>query len=363
MGNPAYTELPDDFKVDEKFAKIIDPAGPAPVKMMAAKGIVPGAGPADTLHVLYALTFDPAEPVATGAAKALAETPPNILTGAINEKTHPAVIDFLARHHIEDEVLMEFFVLKKQVHSDTLYHVAETCPSLKIIEIIAKNQERLLTAPRILTALKANPVSPKSLIDVTTAFLQMAGVLPMGAEARSAGLPDRIDDDMVDALLEDEDFDDSLTLDTESDHVTEAQEEEAQKKLTDMTVSERIKLAWKANKAVRSILIRDTNKMVIAAVLNSGRITEGEAISFTKNRTIDSEVLKHIYDDRDLRKRYEVKVNLANNPKTPQGIAIRILRELRVSDLKQLAKNRNIPGTVAQQAKRLADQKSGGGRR
>lgn len=360
MADSPFTELPEDFQVPEKFAQVVDPNGPPPMKMMASRGIVAGASPSEMLHVLYALTFDPNEQISEGCTKALAETPANILKGAINDQTHAAVLDFLVRRHIQDEELLELFVLRKQVHDETLYHVAETAPHLKVVEIVAKNQERLLSAPKILEGLKANPITPKSLVDVTTAFLQMAGVLPVGAEARTEGLPDRIDQDLIDALLDDEEFDEDLLGDDDDDApVTEEETEEVKKSLAEMSIPEKVKLAYKGNKGARAVLLRDPNKVVVKAVLTSGRLTEGEAISLTKNRSIDSEVLKHIAADRDLRKRYEVKVNLASNPKTPQGIAIKLLRELRIPDLKSISKNRNVPGTVSAQAKRLADMKSG----
>ena len=96
MAERPYLELPEDLTIDAKFAQVVDPNGPPPAKAMAVKGVVLGATPAELLHVLYALTFDPNEQFATDAAAQLGNTPLKILTGAIGDETHAGVIDFAA---------------------------------------------------------------------------------------------------------------------------------------------------------------------------------------------------------------------------------------------------------------------------
>src|SRR5205823_10204222 len=132
-------------------------------------------------------------------------------------KTHPGILDLLTRGKLQNEEILEFLVLKKQVSDDTLMFLAEGSTFLNIVEIIGKNQERLLQNPKILDSLKKNPVTPKSLVDVTIAFLQMAGVLPTGAAARSAGLPERVDDKMIQQVVADEAFADDLTTEKQGD--------------------------------------------------------------------------------------------------------------------------------------------------
>jgi hypothetical protein len=344
------------IEIDPKFAKAIDPASPPPVRMMAARGIVPGAKPADILAIQYSLSFDPIEAVAAAASKALVETPPNLLKGAIDAKTHPGILDVLARARTTDEDLMEFLVLRKQVSDSTLEFVAEHCGILNIVEIVGKNQERLLQNPKILDALKKNPVSPKSLIDVTIAFLQMAGVLPSGAEARAAGLPDRIDAKILDQILGDEVFDEALTSDDAN-----AQAEDSKtllQKIGDLTVSQKVKLAYKANKETRAILLRETNRIVVGAVMNSGRLTDGEVIAMSMNPVTASEILRGIDKNRDWVKNYQVQKALACNPKTPQSIAMRWVKALRYSDLQALSRSPNVPAGVKALARQLYEEKN-----
>lgn len=353
-------DLQPPLEIDPKFAKVVDPASPPPMRIMAAKGIVPGATPKDVLAIQFALTFDPVEPVAAAAKKSLSEIPPTMLKGAIDAKTHPGLLDLIARERSGDEDLLEFLLLRKQVSDETLMHVAETSGSLKIVEIIGKNQERLLQNPKILDSVKKNPVTPKSLIDVTVAFLQMAGVLPTGIEARVAGLPEKVDAKLVDEILGDEDFGEDLTLDRGDGNDGELEEEKAKtllQKLATMTVAHKVKLAYRANKEVRAVLVRDSNKVIVGAVLNSGRLTDGEVVALSKSRQVSSDVLRHIAKNRDWMKNYEVKVGLVSNPKTPQAIAMQELKMLRTGDLGSLSRNSNVPAIIKSMAKQMFDQK------
>ncbi|HVO29468.1 MAG TPA: hypothetical protein VMV18_01975 [bacterium] len=349
---------PPQIEIDPRFAKAIDPASPPPVRMMAARGIVPGAKPADILAIQYSLSFDPDANVSGAAAKALADTPPNIIRGAVTDKTHGGIIDVFARRHSGDEDLLEFLVLRRLITDDTLAYLAETTPSLKIVEIIGKNQERLLQNVKIFDALKKNPVTPKSLVDVTIAFLQMAGVLPMGAEARAAGLPDRIDSKLVEQVIGDEEFDESLTSEASSD--VEASEEEKKtltQKIAAMNRAQRIKLAFKANKEARGLLLRDSSRQVVDAVLNSGRMTDPEVIALAMNPVTQTEVLRSIDKNRDWTKTYVVQKALATNPKTPQAIAMKWIKQLRFGDMQAAARSTNVPPAIRAIARQIIEEK------
>ena len=342
-------------EVDAKFAKVIDPASPAPMRLMAAKGIVPGARPADLLTIQYKLTFDPDESIAAAARKAIADAPSGILKSAIDAKAPAGLLDLLCHERANDEELMEFLVLRKQVADETLMYVAETSTILNTIEIIGKNQERLLNKPEIVESLRKNPVTPKSLIDVTVAFLQMAGVLPTGIEARVAGLPEKVDSELIDSILGDEEFGDDLVLDREGGE--DDDEKTIIQKIGAMSVAMKVKLAYRANKEVRQILIRETNKIVVNAVLNSGRLSDTEVVSLSKSRSVSSDVLRHISKNRDWMKNYEVQTGLVSNPKTPQAIAIGLIKNMRIGDLGALARNTNVPSVIRTTAKQLLDQK------
>lgn len=125
----------------------------------------------------------------------------------------------------------------------------------------------------------------------------------------------------------------------------------------DMAVGQKIKLAYKGNKEVRAILIRDTNKVVAGAVVKSGRLSDREVASFAANKNLDGEVIREIAMNREFTRRYPVKVALANSPKTPVSLAVSLVGSMQKKDLMALARNRNIPSVVTEAAVRLVRKK------
>ena len=120
-----------------------------------------------------------------------------------------------------------------------------------------------------------------------------------------------------------------------------------------MSVGDKIKLAYKGNKTVREILIRDTNKIVSCAVVKSGRITDNEVMTIATNRAIHEDVIRELARVKEYLRKYPVKVALAGNPKTPIPVTIRLLNSLHVKDLGKLAKNRNVSSAVFTAANKL----------
>lgn len=118
-----------------------------------------------------------------------------------------------------------------------------------------------------------------------------------------------------------------------------------------MSVSEKIKLATLGNKEARSLLLRDTNKLVCMAAVTSPRITDGEVMTLANSRTVNAEVLRHIYGDREYLKVYAIKMALVKNPKVPLPTALKFLLTLQEKDIKELSRDRNVPQTIQAQAK------------
>jgi len=124
-------------------------------------------------------------------------------------------------------------------------------------------------------------------------------------------------------------------------------------KLTGMRVVERVQLALKGNREERIALIRDPNKMVQRAVLQSPRITDQEIEGFAAMASLTEEVLRLIAVNRNFIKNYIVVKNLSNNPKTPVDISLHLLPRLTPQDLKNLCSNKNIPETLRSSANKL----------
>jgi hypothetical protein len=136
-----------------------------------------------------------------------------------------------------------------------------------------------------------------------------------------------------------------------------------EQKLKDMPVGHRIKMAYRGNKQVRSILIRDTNKSVAVAVVRSGRLSDGEIAQYAGNRNLVDDVIREISSNAEFLRKYPVKLALLQNPKTPIKKALSLIPSLHKKDLQQLCRNKNVPTPVRRRAAKFFSEKYGGGSR
>lgn len=123
--------------------------------------------------------------------------------------------------------------------------------------------------------------------------------------------------------------------------------------LSALPVIDRIKLAMKGTREQRAQLVRDTNRMVAAAVLSSPKLTESEVEQFTKLGNVSDEVLRTIGTNRSWAKNYGVVIGLCRHPKTPPAISMQMIHRLTERDLKMLATDRNVPEALRVVARKL----------
>jgi hypothetical protein len=123
-------------------------------------------------------------------------------------------------------------------------------------------------------------------------------------------------------------------------------------RLAEMTFTERLQAAIKGSREVRAILIRDTNKMIAAAVLSGPQVTPPEAESFARMANVSEDVLRVIGNTRAWVKNYGVVVALTRNPKTPIAMSLNLMARLRDRDLTTLSVDRNVPDPLRAAARR-----------
>jgi len=126
-----------------------------------------------------------------------------------------------------------------------------------------------------------------------------------------------------------------------------------------MNTKDRMKLAMKGDREARSILIRDSNKVVCSAVVKNPRVTEQEVENIASMRTVADEVLRLIALNRSWARSYPIIHNLARNPRTPIPTVMNILPRIRTKDLLNLTQNRNVSEAVRRQAYRLQQARGG----
>ena len=132
----------------------------------------------------------------------------------------------------------------------------------------------------------------------------------------------------------------------------EDDERSAMQRLQEMTVPQKMSRAMKGTREERSILVRDPNKLISAAVLSSPKLTDSEVEAFAKMSSVSEDILRIISRNRNWVKNYVVVSALAKNPKTPLPISMNLLNRLNEKDLKILSTNRNIPEVLRTTARK-----------
>ncbi len=145
----------------------------------------------------------------------------------------------------------------------------------------------------------------------------------------------------------------------ETEEAAEQRTQTLLQKVQGLTVAEKRMLAMRGGREARSILIKDTNKQIVMAVLDNPKIKEPEVELFARSRSIPDEALRAITRTKEWMKNYGVLLAVVTNPKTPAGVAVPLLYSLKIRDLASLEKNRNIAEVIRTTAKKLIQARKG----
>lgn len=264
---------------------------PLDERLKAAKGEV-ALPPSEFALVLLFLMHDEERAVRTAAVASLRTMPEAMLTDvALSSQSHPKVLEVLARIH-------------------------------------SNNQN-------ILRLLSANPVADER----TRNFI--AGVLPP-----PDNMPGPDDPGPFPAGEDDVAEEDSWAASEEEEFKSKYQLAQT------IGISDKIKFAMTGDKEWRSIMLKDSNKLVSGAVLKNPRITDQEILSVAKSNMVNEETVRIICNNKDWVKNYQIRKALVENHKTPLPIALRFLATLSEKDLIMLSKSKNVSTVIATQARK-----------
>ncbi len=141
---------------------------------------------------------------------------------------------------------------------------------------------------------------------------------------------------------------------TEDQPVNEDIRNNLQAFLAKLSVPQKVELAAKGNREVRSLLSRDPSSMVARAVINSPRLAELDVLAYAGSPLTNDEILRAIAENKTWTRNPRVLVFIVSNPRTPPALAVRFLGHLPVGELNLLARNRNVSIVVRNEAKRRA---------
>jgi len=346
--------------------RVLAKEAPGPVKLMAARGIVPGAKPGDIVTVVSVLAGSDDPKIAEVARATLAKLPPPILQGALTADLPGSVIAELARAYANDHEVVTALLRMPRIGLSALEAMAAAADE-RAGELIATNEELMLKHPTVIEKLYMNKRVRMSTADRLVELAVRHGLeldLPAFAEAAQA-----IKNELILEAAEEPYFDDvlfkeanqlgeALKIDEKNPDTHEVDEEGEEKpkqevlplhaKLAQMTVSQKIRAATLGSAGERLILVRDPNRLVSTAAVKSPLMRENEAAQISASRAVSEDVLRQIALNREFTRSYQVRINLVTNPRTPLTFATRFVPHLRDSDLRILSKSKNISAAIAQ---------------
>ncbi|HEV8369840.1 MAG TPA: hypothetical protein VGQ39_17925 [Pyrinomonadaceae bacterium] len=388
---------------------IITGTAPQPARLAAARGLLP-LPQSDLLEVLVALSAHVDTEISEAANETLqAENADDLLIAAKADETAPPVLAYLATHRAAKREIHEALILNSKTPDQALASLAEITPDGTLLELIAVNQQRLVRFPQIIEAILGNAArtseAERRARETRREFFEKErGARQIAEELRARGktaaaeffegaelmtpsgvlsiedawiIAEHIevsDADIDDAWLPSERYEELITetaaetlanvqriIENEKLEVGEVSAERVSliRRIMFMNTRDRVKLAMKGDREARSILVRDSNKIVSSAVIRNPRITDHEVENISAMRTVADEVLRLISLNRSWARSYPIIHNLTRNPRTPIPTVINILPRIRTKDLQSLSQNRNVSEAVRRQAYRLARVRSG----
>ena len=364
----------------------------------------------ELLEILVALAGGDEAELAIAAKETLKlETSEDLLVAATAEDTPPSVLAYLATQLDATPKIYEAVILNANTPDEALTKLAASTAHGPLLDLIAINQQRLVRAPELIEAILANSArtaeaerrareTRKEFFEKERGARQIADELRARGQTAAAEFFETaelttptgelsFDDAWLIAQhieVSDDDIDDSwLPAEYYADLISETAEQSAAnlqrvleserlevgevkaervsliRRIMFMSTKDRMKLAMKGDREARSILIRDSNKVVCSAVVNNPRISEQEIENIASMRTVSDEVLRLIAMNRAWARSYSIIHNLARNPRTPIPTVMTILLRIRTKDLQNLSQNRNVSEAVRRQAYRLTAARSG----
>ncbi len=322
---------------------------PKPLRMIAAQGLAP-IPPVEMLELLVHLTGDGDADVAAQARRTLEGWSAEELLPHLQSRTcSESVLDYFAANST-DAAVHEAIILNPAAPGKAVAKLAaRVAPPL--MEIILYNRVRLIQSPEILSGIKNNPAITTQIQVLVQEieneyFTSKQTDYAVGAKEEEAAAPAEEAVELQEEVPPDDLILEGLPLDP--------QEREAalQKRIAQMSVAQKLRLALVGPREARTILIRDANREVARNVLQNPKLTEAEVETFAAMRNVSDEVLRHIGISREWTKSYGIIHNLVKNPRTPPFVSQTLLVRLRTKDLALLARDRGVPEAVRNNAQR-----------
>lgn len=302
------------FRISAAAAPFVGADKPRQDRLRAAAGKA-GLAPLDSVLLVYYLCQDPDPEVKRIALETLRGLDVPFVTRLLDEPgLHPRILDLLVKLHGRNSMLAPLLASHPMLSAQAAAFLAE-------LRAQSAAQE-----PKLQSLPEAEPEP----------------AVPPLAEA--------LDESCAGEL----DASDAAEVDQADEPVEEDEEYQSKyQQAQSMGIADKIKMAMTGDKEWRSLLIKDSNKLVSSAVIKNPRMTEGEVLTIAKSAVQNDEIIRVICANKDWVKNPLIRKALAENNKTPLPAALRFVATLSDKELAMMAKSKNISSVIASQARRI----------
>jgi hypothetical protein len=367
----AEAESPRTLEPQDLIAIVRSPDAPRELRVFAARGLLPLERD-DRLRALLTVVGDTDPDIGLPAAETLSEIPPDDLARFLDEADPTeAELDVISRH-CDDHFVLERVIRNRAAGDDTLLRLASIVTGAPQESLII-NQVRLLRHPALIDALLENPGltidGKRRLLEMREEFFDKEKRrreqerLRLEEEERrarqeAAGIVfDEPEEEQAGGQGEDADSGGSGAVseaDTDSSALAAVF-----RRISMMTVKEKLGLAQRGTKEERRILIGDANKIVSLAVLRCESLAAAEVEAFCGMRHLHTELFHEIASTREWIKRPRIQLALVTNPAVPISITLPLVKFLGMRDLRNLTRDRNLPEGIRMGARKVIFEKRG----
>jgi hypothetical protein len=288
------------------------------------------------------------------------------LAAAADPKTSAEVLGYFVSPENLRPRLLPALADNPSVEEESLDMLA-TSGSRAVVETLLKSQ-RVLSSPRLLQALQSNAnLRPNELGEIASKLAALETRRAGDRDATDTGVPDEVIESTVTKYLEenaaevaaekDKPFEPlgpvhedaggevaasevasadaagksaaaagksaaAAAVHAKKLPVHEDRRDSTLQKISNLDIKGRIALAMRGGKEERSILIRDSTKLVSLAVLDSPKVSETEVEGYALQKNVLESVLRAIPMKRKFAKNYNIMRNLVFNPRTPLDLSL-----------------------------------------
>lgn len=348
-------------------------SAPRPAKLAGARGALP-LTPGELLEVQILLAWDEDREIAQAAEESLGTVAPETATLlAADPETSLDVLGWLAGQPDRWPAASRILAGLRKLPIDASRTLARS-QDPETLEILAQNHDLIAADPELghllldnsflaqgprgrlldfhdeLAKLRVPPTAEAE----TAPFLEEA---PAAPPARDPFLASLGIDAEVEAMLPDLDLDIGQLAERSEllGELEEGDDAALFARISRMNVGQKLRLALFGSREIRSLLVRDSNRIVAAAVIKNPKFTANEAESVCNSRNVSSDILRMVARHREFSKLYSVQHNLVRNPRCPLEISLGYVSGLNDHDLRLLMKNRNISDGIRRQVKKTLE--------